>query len=119
MTLGVLVVGPDEDTLLASGHSERSNAGHDICHNLTRLEQACDSLVLCIKLAVPVYLGVVEPEGTASLAHLDVHVVGPAKDLVGKGPKLILRADIIGLVDDGLDMRILIQKYLGDDVLVR
>jgi hypothetical protein len=37
--LGVLVVGPDKDTLFARRHGEGPDAGHDIADNLARLEQ--------------------------------------------------------------------------------
>ncbi|KAI6754259.1 hypothetical protein HG530_012773 [Fusarium avenaceum] len=118
ITLWVLVVGPDEDALLTSWNSKGSDTSHDICHNLTRLEEACDSLVLGVELAVPVYFGVVEFEDTAGLAYLNVQIIRTPEDFVGKSSELVLRANVVDLVDDGLDVRVLVKEDLGDDVFV-
>lgn len=90
VALWVLVVGPDKDALLASWHRKGSNTSHDICNNLSRPEKSCNPLVFCVELAVPVYLGVVELENAAGLAHLHAHVIRTTKDFVGKGPELVL-----------------------------
>ncbi|KAI6760202.1 hypothetical protein HG531_013403 [Fusarium graminearum] len=90
VTLWVLVVGPNMDALLASWDGERPNTSHDIYHNLSWLEQACDSLMLGIKLAVPVYLGVIKLESAASLTDLDIQVIRTSENFVGKGSKLVL-----------------------------
>jgi hypothetical protein len=90
ITLRVLVVGPDKDALLTSWDGERPNTSHYICHDLSRLEQACDSLVLSVELAVPVYLGVIKLENAASLADFDIQVIGTSENFVGKGSELVL-----------------------------
>lgn len=104
----ILVIRPDKDPLLTSWHGKGANAGHDIRNDLSRLELAHQSLVLRVELAVPVYLGVVELEDAAGLADLDVQVIGSREDLVGESSKLIVRANIIDLVDDGPEVRVLV-----------
>ena len=116
--LGVLIVGPDKDVLLAGGHGERPNAGHDVAHDLARLEDVDEPAVLRLELAVPVDLGVVELEGAVALGDLDVQVVGAGQDFVLERPELGVGADIVDLVDDGLDLGVLIEQDLGYEVLV-
>lgn len=118
VALRVLVVGPYKDTLLSSRHSKRTDASHDIGHDLAGLEQGSDTVVLVTQLRVPVDFGIVKLEGASALANLDEHIVGPGQDLVGKGAELVLCADIVRLVDDGPEVGVLIQDNLGDDVLI-
>lgn len=116
--LGVLVVGPDKDVLLARGHGEGPDAGHDVAHDLARLENVDQPAVLRLQLAVPVDFGVVKLEDAVALGDLDVEVVGPGQDFVLECPELGLGADVVDLVDDGLDLRVLVEDNLCDEVLV-
>lgn len=75
--------------------------------------------MLVAELGVPVHLCIVEGKNAAALADLDEQVVGPGKDLVGEDAELVLRADVARLVDDGPEVRVLVQDDLGDDLLVR
>lgn len=74
--------------------------------------------MLGVELAVPVYFGVVEFEDTAGLAYLNVQIIRTPEDFVGKSSELVLRANVVDLVDDGLDVRVLVKEDLGDDVFV-
>ena len=86
--LGVLVVGPNKDALLARGHGKGPDAGHDIAHDLARLEHADEPPVLRLELGVPVDLGVVKLEDAVALADLHVQIVRPGQDFVLKSPEL-------------------------------
>jgi hypothetical protein len=74
--------------------------------------------VLGVELAIPVDLGVVEFEDTASLADFDVQIIRAPEDFVGKSSELVLRANVVDLVNDSLDVRVLVKEDLGDDVFV-
>lgn len=116
--LGVLVVGPDEDALLAGGHGEGPDAGHDVADDLAGLEEVDEPAVLRLELAVPVDLGVVKLEDAAALGDLDVQVVRTSQDFVLEGPELGLGPDVVDLVDDGPELGVLVQQDLGHQVLV-
>lgn len=104
--------------LLARGHGKGANAGHDIAHDLAGLEEVDEPAVLRLELAVPVDLGVVKLERAAVLRHLDVQIVLAGEDLVLKRPELGLGADVLDLVDDGLDLGVLVDEHFGDELLV-
>jgi hypothetical protein len=108
VALGILVIRPDKDTLLARRHGKGPDAGHDVGHHLARLEQVDEPLVLAAQLRVPVDLGVVEVERAAELADLDEQVLGPREELVLERPELVVRADVVDLVDDGADVGVLV-----------
>ena len=76
-----------------------------------------EAAVLRLELAVPVDLAVVELEDAVALGHLDVEVVGAGEDLVLEGTELRFGADVVDLVDDGLDGGVLVDKDLGDELL--
>jgi hypothetical protein len=117
VALGVHVVCKDEDAPFGGGHGKGSDAGHDIAYDLSGLEGLDETGVLRLELAVPVDFGVVEAEDAVVLADLDVHVVGAGEDLVGKGAEAGLAADVADLVDDGAELVVLVEDYLGDDGL--
>lgn len=100
--------------LLAGGHGEGPDAGHDVAHDLARPEDVDQPAVLRLQLAVPVDFGVVELEDAVALGDLNVEVVGPGQDFVLEGPELGLGADVVDLVDDGLDLRVLVEDDLCD-----
>jgi hypothetical protein len=74
--------------------------------------------VLGVELAVPVDLGVVEFEDTASLADFDIQIIRTPEDFVGKSSELVLRTNVVDFVDDSLDVRVLVKEDLGDDIFV-
>jgi hypothetical protein len=119
MTVWVEIVGPDKDTFLACRHCERSDTSHDITHGLALGERVDKPLVFSIQSAIPVDLCIIELESAVGFADLDVHVIGPSKNLVLEGAILALLADIIDLVDDGPDGRVFVDQDLADDVFVR
>lgn len=118
VTLGVHVVSPDKDALLASGDSKGADASHNIAHHLAGLEHVDEPAVLGLQLAVPVHLCVVKLESAGVLGNLDLHVVGTSQNLVLEGSELGLGSDIVDLVDDGSDVGGLVQDDLGDHLLV-
>lgn len=118
-TLRVLVIRPHKHALLASRHSKRPNAGHDVGYDIARLKQSSDALVLRAEFRVPVDLGVVEFEAAACFANFDQHVVGAGEDFVREGAEFALGADIVCFVDDGADVGVLVDDDLGDDGFVR
>ncbi len=74
--------------------------------------------MLCLELAVPIDLGVVELEDAVALGDLDVEVVWAGQHLVLEGPELGLGADIIDLINHGPDLGVLVEDDLCDEVLV-
>lgn len=74
--------------------------------------------MLGFQTGVPVDLCVVEGEDAAAFHDLDVHVVRPGQDLVLEGAVDVFGADVVDLVDDGADERVLVDYYLGDDFFV-
>lgn len=117
-TLWVLVIRPHKHALLASRHSKRPNASHDIRHDVAGLKQGSDTLMLRAEFCVPVDLGVVEFEAAACFADFDQHVIRPGEHFVREGAEFALRADIVCFVDDGADVRVLVDDDLGDDGFV-
>lgn len=118
VALGVHVIRVDKHALPPRGDGERPDAGHDVAHDLPRLEAAHEAGVLGLELRVPVDLCVVEGEDAVVLLDLDVEVVGALEDLVAEGAELGLCADVVDLVDDGLEARDLVEDDVGDDLFV-
>jgi hypothetical protein len=112
--LRILVVGPDKDALLAGGHGEWPDAGHDVAHDLARLEEVDEPAVLRLQLAVPVDLGVVKVEDAVAFGHLDVEVVRTGQHFVLERPELGLGADVVDLVDDCFELGVLVEDDLRD-----
>lgn len=74
--------------------------------------------MLGLELGVPVDLGVVEAEDAVVLLDLDVEVVLPREDLVAEGAIGGLGADVVDLVDDGLEARDFVEDDVRDNLLV-
>lgn len=118
VALGVHIIRVDEHALLPRGDGERPDARHDVAHDLPRLEAAHEARVLGLELRVPVDLCVVEGEDAVVLLDLDVEVVGAVEDLVAEGAELGLGADVVDLVDDGLEAGDFVEDDVGDDLFV-
>lgn len=103
-TIGVHVVGPHKYALLACGHGEGADAGHDIDNDFTGAEEGDQAGVLALEPAVPVDLGVIEGEDATVLPDFDVEIGGSAEDLVPEGAKRRLGAYHVRFVDDCLDV---------------
>ena len=74
--------------------------------------------MLCGEFRVPVNLGVIELKDASGLGCFHQHVVRPGKDFIVKRAELVIGTDIIDLVDNRAQMRVLVQYDLGDDALV-
>lgn len=74
--------------------------------------------MLGLELAVPIDLGVVELEDTVVLGDLDLEVTRAGENFVLEGPKLGLSSNIVNLVDDGFDDRVLVHENLGHQLFV-
>ena len=74
--------------------------------------------MLGVETAVPVHLGVVEPEPAVLLLDLDVQVRVAGEELVAEGAVFVLLADFVGFVDDGADCGVLVEEDGGDEVFV-
>ena len=118
VALGVHVVSPDKDALLASRNRKGADASHDIADDLAGLKHVDKPAVLGLQLAVPVHLCVIKLEDAVVLGNLDLHVIGTSQDLVLEGSELGLGSDVVDLVDDGADVLGLVQDELGDHLLV-
>lgn len=118
VALGVHVICIDKDALLPRGDGKRPNACHDIAHDLPRVEPAHEARVLGLELRVPVDLCVVKGKDAVVLLDLDVEVVRAGEDLVAEGAELGLGADVVNLVDDGLEAGDLVEDDIRDDLFV-
>ena len=118
-TVRIQIVRPHKHPLLSGRHGERTNAGHDIADGVSSAELLDEAPVLRVETAVPVDLGVIEPEAAVFLVDLDVHVRVAGQELVAEGAVLVLFADFVDFVDDGADGGVLVQEDGGDEVFVR
>ena len=116
--VGVEVVGPHEDALLAGGDGEGADAGHDVADHVAGLEHGDQPAVLGVEPRVPVDLCVVEAEGALLLLDLDVEVVGAGEDLVGEGAEGGRLADHVDFVDHGFDGGVFVHEDLRDEGFV-
>ena len=74
--------------------------------------------MLGVEPAVPIHLGVVEPEGAILGVDFDPHVRVAGKELVAEGAVFVLVADLVGFVDDGADGGVFVHEDGGDEVSV-
>ena len=74
--------------------------------------------MLWLELRVPVDLCVVKGEDAVVLLDLNVEVVRSGEDLVAEGAELGLGADVVDLVDDGLEAGDLVEDDVRDDLFV-
>lgn len=118
VTIRIEVVGPHEDALLASWHSEWPNASHDVADSLALFEGIDESLVFGVESAVPIDFCVVEFECAVGFADLDIHVVGSSKYLVLEGAVFTFLTNVVNLVDNSPDGGVLVDQDLADNVLV-
>lgn len=116
---GVLIVCINKYSLSTRRYSKGTNASHDVGNNLAGLEQSGDTLVFSAKLGVPVYLGVVKLEKASCLANFDKHIVRSSEDFVRECSEFALGTNIVNLVDNGADGRVLVDNNLRNDMLVR
>lgn len=114
----IQVVGPYEDLPLGGWHRKRTHTGHYIANYFPRLEEADKSLMLGVESAIPVDFGVVEAESAVQHFDVDVHGWISCEQLVLKGPVFILRTNVVSLVDNRSDSRILIHEYCGNEMFV-
>lgn len=74
--------------------------------------------MLRVEPAVPVHLGVVEPEPASLLVDLDIEVRIAGQELVAEGAVFVALAHFVGFVDYCADGRVLVQEDGRDQVLV-
>lgn len=118
-TFRVFVIRPDKHALFTGRDSKWTDSSHDVGNDLARFEQRRDALVLGAKFGVPVDLGVVKFEETSSFANFDEHIIGSSENFVRECSEFALRANIVNLVDDCADGRVLVDDNLCNDVFIR
>lgn len=83
------------------------------------MKVADESLVLSIEPGVPVYFGKIELVLATTERESDVHIIWSSQNFVRERSVYVVAADVLGLVDHGTDVGILVQEYLPDQVPIR
>lgn len=117
-TVRVQIIRPHKHPLPPGRHGERPHAGHDIADGFPRPELLDQPSVLGVEPAVPVHLGIVEPEPAVLLVDLDVKVWVAGEELVAEGAVFVLLAHFVRFVDHGADGGVFVEQDGGEEVFV-